>query len=41
VLCLEDGRETTLVRVRDKASKRNYRAQVLARELLRAVSREN
>jgi len=41
VLCLEDGRETTLVHVRDKASKRNYRAQVLARELVRAVSREN
>jgi hypothetical protein len=41
VVCLEDGREATLVHVRDQASKRNYRAQVLARELLRAVSREN
>jgi len=41
VLCLEDGREAALVHVRDKSSKRNYRAQVLARELLRAVSREN
>jgi len=41
VLCLEDGKEATLIHVRDKAAKRNYRAQVLARELLRAVSREN
>jgi hypothetical protein len=41
VVCLEDGKEATLVHVRDKASKRNYRAQVLARELLRVVSREN
>jgi hypothetical protein len=41
VVCLEDGKEATLVHVHDKASKRNYRAQVLARELLRAVSREN
>jgi len=40
VVCLEDGKESTLVHVRDKASKRNYRAQVLARELLRAVSRD-
>ncbi len=41
VLCLEDGKESTLIHVRDKASKRNYRAQVLGRELLRAVSRED
>jgi hypothetical protein len=41
VVCLEDGKEATMVHVHDKASKRNYRAQVLTRELLRAVSREN
>jgi hypothetical protein len=39
VICLEDGKEATLVHVHDKASKRNYRAQVLTRDLLRAVSR--
>ena len=41
VLCLEDGKEAALIHVHDKASKRNYRAQVLARNLLRAVGREN
>jgi hypothetical protein len=41
VVCLEDGKETGMVRVRESATKRIYRAQVTARGQLRAVRREN
>jgi hypothetical protein len=41
VVCLEDGRASGTIRVREQISKRNYRAQILGAGLLRAVSREN
>lgn len=41
VVCLEDGRASGTIRVREQISKRNYRAQILGIGLLRAVSQEN
>jgi hypothetical protein len=41
VVCLEDGKASGTIRVREQISKRNYRAQIISAGLLRAVSREN
>ena len=41
VVSQEDGMAGKLVRVRDNATKRNYRAEVIAAGLLRAVRQEN
>ena len=41
VVCLEDGKASDLIRVREQGSKHNYRAQVTGPGSLRAVSREN
>jgi len=41
VICLEDGTAARAVRVREKATKRIYRAEVVGRGQLRAVSQEN
>lgn len=41
VVCLEDGVEEKIVRVREPATKRIYRAQIIGQGLLRAVGREN
>jgi hypothetical protein len=41
VVCLEDGVAAKTVRVREQASKRVYRAQIIGPGLLRAVGREN
>jgi Chaperone for flagella basal body P-ring formation len=41
VTCLEDGRASGTIRVREQASKQKYRAEVLGPGQLRAISREN
>lgn len=41
VICLEDGAGAKTVRVRERGSKRTYRAQIIGQGLLRAVGREN
>jgi flagella basal body P-ring formation protein FlgA len=41
VVCMEDGGASKTVRVRETASKRIYRAQIVGQGLLHAVGLEN
>jgi hypothetical protein len=41
VVCFEDGDSGKIVRVREKTSKKNYRAEVIAKDMLRAIQLEN
>jgi hypothetical protein len=41
VVCFEDGDSGKIVRVRERTSKKNYRAEVIAKDMLRAIQLEN
>src|SRR5450755_1391237 len=41
VICFDDGDHGKIVRVREKTSRKNYRAEVIAKDMVRAIQLEN